>query len=140
MIRTPARIARRRRAAVAVEAAFVLPVLLLFFAATYELGRLGKIADALSNAARNGAQYGSANTTAAADTTSIRAAAVTELTNLPKVTSTNPTVTSSVVTHTGSTQQFIHVTVTYDMTGTSIFGYFNVTSMSRTIEMPMMPQ
>jgi Flp pilus assembly protein TadG len=122
----------------AVEAAIVLPVLVLFLVAVIDLGRLGKIADSVSTAARNGAQYGSANTTAAADATRIRAAALTEMSNLPNVTSTNPTVTATTVTNSG--RQFIQVTVFYDMTGTSYFTLFPVNNVSRTVQMRMMPQ
>jgi len=129
---------RPRRGAAAVEAAVVFPILLSFFAATYQLGRLGKIADSVSTAARNGAQYGSINSMTAAKTSNIRAAAVTEMAGLPNVSSTNPTVTPTTVTHSGT--NFIRVQVTYDMTGTSIFPMFGVNSLSRTVEMPMMPQ
>jgi Flp pilus assembly protein TadG len=127
-----------RRAVAAVEAAVVLPFLLVFLAAVIDLGRLAKVTNALSNAARNGAQYGSVNTTAAGDSISIRAAAVTEMAYLPKVSATNPTVTTTTVTY--SDTQFIQVTVTYDMTATSFFNLFPVSSMSRTVQMPMMPQ
>lgn len=128
----------KRRGAAAVEAAVVLPVLLLFFVAIVDLGRLGKMADSVSNAARNGAQYGSANTGAASDDTGIRAAAVTEMGNLPNVTATNPQVTHSVVTYSGT--QFIQVTVTYDITGTSLFNLYPVNTITRTVQMPMMPR
>lgn len=129
---------RRRRAIAAVEAAFVLPVLLFFTAAIIDLGRLGKIVDSVSTAARNGAQYGSASATAAADTTRIRAAAVTEMANLPNVTGTNPTVTTTYpVTQGGMT--FIQVTVTYDLTGTAFFSLYPVSSVTRTVQMPMLP-
>jgi Flp pilus assembly protein TadG len=130
--------ATRRRAAAAAEAAVVLPVLLLFVGAVVDLGRLAKISDSLSNAARNGAQYGCVNTNAAADSTHIRAAAITEMANLPNVTASNPSVTATVVTNSGT--QFIQVTVTYDMTNTSVLNLFTVNSMTRTVEMPMMPQ
>src|SRR4051794_19545392 len=105
---------RGRRAAAAVEAAVVLPILVLFLVASIDLGRLAKISDCLSNGARNGAQYGSANTTAAADSAHIRAAAVTEMTNLPNVSSTNPTVTATQRSYTANnvTTNFIEVTVT----------------------------
>ena len=129
---------RPRRGAAAVEAAVVFPILLAFFAASYQLGRLGKIADSVSTAARNGAQYGSINSMTAAKQSDIRAAAVTEMVGLPNVSSTNPTVTATSVTH--SNTNFLRVQVTYDMTGTSIFPMFGVNSMSRTVEMPMMPQ
>jgi Flp pilus assembly protein TadG len=128
----------RRRAVAAVEAAVVLPLLVIFLAAIVDLGRLAKVTNALSNAARNGAQYGSANTTAAADSTSIRAAAVTEMAYLPKVTGTNPTVTATTVTNSGT--KFIQVTVSYDMTGTSFFNLFPCNNLTRTVQMPMMPQ
>ena len=126
-----------RRAAAAVEAAVVLPVLLIFLAGIIDLGRLGKIADSVSTAARNGAQYGSTNATTAADLVRIRAVAVTEMANLPKVTSSNPTVTATTVTNSGS--QFIQVTVSYDMSGTAFFTFFPVNNVTRTVQMQMMP-
>lgn len=129
---------RHRRAVAAVEAALILPLIVVFIAAVVDIGRLAKVTNSLSNAARNGAQYGSVNTTAAADAAHIRAAAVTEMAYLPKVSSTNPTVTATIVTDAGT--QFVQVTVTYDMTGTSYFNLFPCNSMTRTIEMPMMPQ
>jgi Flp pilus assembly protein TadG len=129
-----------RRGAAAVEAAVVLPVLLFFVAGIVDLGRLPKVADSLTNAARNGAQFGMVNTTVAGQSANIRAAAVTEMANLPNVSSSNPTVTASLVTDAGSSTQFIKVTVTYDMTGFCYFSFFPVTSMSRTVMMPMMPQ
>jgi Flp pilus assembly protein TadG len=138
MIYSQQRRTTKRRGAAAAEAAVVLPVLLLFLGAVVDLGRVAKVSDSLSNAARNGAQYGSANTTAAADTVHIRAAAVTEMAGLPNVTAHNPTVSATVVTNSGT--QFIQVTVTYDMTNTSVLNLFTVNSMTRTVEMPMMPQ
>jgi Flp pilus assembly protein TadG len=129
---------RRRRAVAALEAAVVLPVLLIFLVAAIDLGRLGKIADSVSNAARNGAQYGSVSRTAAADSTHIRAAALTEMAYLPNVTGSNPTVTASIVTY--SNTNFIQVVVSYDMTGTAFFTFFPVNNITRTVQMPMMPQ
>src|SRR5260370_42683592 len=99
------RIQRRpagRRAAAAVEAAIVLPILLVFLAAVIDLGRLGKIADSLSNAARNGAQYGSTNTTTAGHSPRIRAKAATEGAQLPHGSSGNPSVTAPTVRHSGT--------------------------------------
>jgi Flp pilus assembly protein TadG len=127
----------RRRGIAAVEAALVLPVLVMFLAAIVDLGRLGKICDSVSTAARNGAQYGSGSATAAADSSRIRTAALTEMANLPNVNGTNPTVNAQVVTNSG--KQFIQVTVTYDMTGTSVFGLYPVSSVTRTVQMRMMP-
>jgi Flp pilus assembly protein TadG len=127
----------RRRGIAAVEAALVLPVLVFFLAAIVDLGRLGKICDSVSTAARNGAQYGSASTAAAADATRIRAAALTEMANLPNVNGTNPTVTATTVTNSG--KQFVQVTVTYDLTGTSVFSFYPVSRVTRTVQMPMMP-
>jgi hypothetical protein len=136
----PSRVSRRRATA-AVEAAIILPVIMIFTAAIIDLGRMGKVADCASNAARNGAQYGMANTTAAADTVNIRKAAVTEMRSdandaLPGVSGTNPTVTATVVPVNGTS--YIKVTVSY--TVTMFFGYFNVTNITRTVQMPMMPQ
>ena len=56
------RVSIGRRGLAAVEAALVLPVVLLFLVAVVDLGRLAKVDDSLTNAARDGAQYGSANT------------------------------------------------------------------------------
>jgi Flp pilus assembly protein TadG len=132
--------AHGRRAVAVVEAAVALPIIVVFVVGIVDLGRLMKVSNCLSNAARNGAQYGSANTTLAGDTAGIRAAAVTEMANLPGVNGTNPSLspTPSVVTHGG--QQFLRVTVKYDLTGTSFFNVFSVNTMSQTVEMPMMPQ
>ncbi len=123
-----------RRAVAAVEAAVALPILLLFLAAVIDLGRLAKMADCVSNAARNGAQYGSANSTAAANTTAIRAAAVTEMAGLPGVTSTNPSLTPAPSVSNG----VLTVTVKYDTSGTSTI-LFPCPSITRTVQMPMMP-
>jgi Flp pilus assembly protein TadG len=138
----PSRVSRRRATA-AVEAAIILPILFIFTAAIIDLGRMGKVADSVSNAARNGAQYGMANTTAAADTVNIRKAAISEMymdaaetAGLPNVSGTNPTVTASTTTVNGT--NYIKVTVSY--TPTMFFGLFNVTNITRTVQMPMMPQ
>jgi Flp pilus assembly protein TadG len=48
--------ALRRRGAVAVEAAFVLPVTLIFMIGTWEVGRLVEVSQILYNAAREGAR------------------------------------------------------------------------------------
>ena len=129
----------QRSGAAAVEAAVVLPVLMIFIAGIIDIGRLPKYADTLTNAARIGAQYGCVNTTTAADTTSITAMVKTEISNENlKVTSTNPTVT--VTTPTASGTQFINVTVSYSMTGTSFFSFYPISSISRSVQMPMMPQ
>jgi Flp pilus assembly protein TadG len=139
MMYSPRTIRRQRRGAAAVEAAVVLPVLMIFIAGIVDVGRLPKYADTISNAARIGAQYGCANTTTAADTTSITAMVKAEISNEKlTVSSSNPTVTVS--TPTSSSTQFISVTVTYSMSGTSFFSYFPVSSITRTVQMPMMPQ
>ncbi len=129
----------RRPGAAAVEAAIVLPVLMIFIAGIIDIGRLPKYADTLTNAARIGAQYGSANSTAAADTTSITAMVKNELTNENfKTTLTNPTVTVSTVT--ASSTKFVQVSVSYNMSGTSFFSFFPISSITRTVQMPMMPE
>jgi Flp pilus assembly protein TadG len=137
----PSRVSRRRATA-AVEAAIILPILFIFTAAIIDLGRMGKVADSVSNAARNGAQYGMANTTAANNSAAIRTAALSEelstndADSLPNVSATNPTVTASTTTVNGT--NYIKVTVSY--TPTMFFGLFNVTNVTRTVQMPMMPQ
>jgi Flp pilus assembly protein TadG len=129
----------RRRGAAAVEAAVVLPVLMIFIAGIIDIGRLPKYADTLTNAARIGAQYGCANTSAAADSASITALVKNELTNENfKTTTSNPTVSVSTVTASGT--KFVQVQVSYNMSGTSFFSFFPITSISRTVQMPLMPQ
>jgi Flp pilus assembly protein TadG len=123
----------RRRAVAAIEAAVTLPVLLLFVAGVIDLGRLAKMADCVSNAARNGAQYGSASSTAAANTAGIKAAALTEMSGLPGVPANvsltpAPSVANGVLT----------VTVKYDTSGSSTI-LFPCASITRTVKMPMMP-
>lgn len=127
-----------RRGVVAVEAAIVLPVLLIFAVAVIDVGRFGRIADSLSNAARNGAQYAMVNTSSATDTTGIRNAVMTEMSYLPNTSSTNPNVSAAVVTVSGT--KFVQVSVTYNMSGTNYFNLFPLSSMTRTVQMPMMPQ
>ena len=128
-----------RRGAAAVEAAVVLPVLLIFIAGIVDIGRLPKYADTLTNAARIGAQYGCTNTTTAADITSIQAVVKAELTNENlTVSASNPTIT--ITTPTVSGTQFISVQVNYSLSGTSFFSFFPVSSITRTVQMPMMPQ
>jgi Flp pilus assembly protein TadG len=130
---------RSRRGAAAVEAAVVLPVLLIFIAGIVDIGRLPKYADTLTNAARIGAQYGCTSTSTAADTNSIKAMVKAELTNENlTVSATNPAIT--ITTPTVSSTQFISVQVTYSLTGTSVFTFFPVSSITRTVQMPMMPQ
>jgi hypothetical protein len=47
-------------------------------------------------------------------------------------------VTATTVTY--NSTNFIQVTVTYDMTNWSFFNLYPVSTMSRTVQMPMMPQ
>ncbi len=138
MVRSSASRRSKRQGIAAVEAAIVLPLLVTFVIAIVDIGRLAKVSNALTNGARNGAQYGSASAAAAASSSKIRSAAVTEMAYLPNVNGTNPTVSATTVAHAGS--QFIKVTMTYDMTGTSIFNVFSINSMTRTVEMQMMPE
>ena len=129
----------RRPGAAAVEAAIVFPVLMIFIAGIIDIGRLPKYADTLTNAARIDAEYGCVNTSAAADTTSITAVVKNEVSNENlKMTSTNPTVT--VTTPTASGTKFVNVTVSYSMSGTSFFSFFPISSITRSVQMPLMPQ
>ena len=54
------------------------------------------------------------------------------------VSGTNPTIT--ITTPTVSSTQFISVQVTYSLAGTSSFTFFPVSSITRSVQMPMMPQ
>ena len=49
-----------RRGAVAVEAAFCLPLLLVFMVGIWEVGRMVQVSQILANAAREGARYAAA--------------------------------------------------------------------------------
>jgi hypothetical protein len=134
----------RRRATAAVEAAFVLPSFIFFAGAALDLGRLAKATDAVNNAARNGAQSAAANNTAYADSSVIRAAAVTEMNQLPNVTSTNPTVNTVQLTRTAicsgcPSYYVVQTTVTYDLSNTNYTVLFPVGQIQRTAEMRVMP-
>ena len=60
---------RRRRGAVAVEAAFVLPVALVFLFGIWEVGRLVQVYQVLYNAAREGARLAAGGTNAGTSVT-----------------------------------------------------------------------
>ena len=70
----------------------MLPLLLIMVLGTIDLGRLYFAYVSVTNAARNGAQYGSFNFVAADDTTGIRDAAVKDTQNLVDTSATNPDV------------------------------------------------
>ena len=63
------RSASRRRGAVAVEAAFVLPVALIFLFGTWEVGRMVQVDQVLYNAAREGARLAAGGSNAGTSVT-----------------------------------------------------------------------
>jgi Flp pilus assembly protein TadG len=69
------RLAGRRRGSALVEFALTAPVLLLLLAGVLDFSMLLRTASSVADAARAGAQYGSASMANASDTTGIRAAA-----------------------------------------------------------------
>lgn len=122
---------RRRRAGTAlVEFALVCPVLLLLIAGVLDYCRALSKATAVANAARIGAQYGSASTTNAADTSGIQSAVVNsapDFTGLAVTSSrTCQCPNGSSVSCTGSCgasnlEMYVQVTVT--STAAAIFNY-----------------
>ncbi len=132
-----ARVATRRPAAAAVEAALVLPFLAFFAGGIYDLGCLTKAISCTANGARNGAQVAATNSSGSTLTASIRSAVMTEMSGLPNTSTTNPDVSTTMFTRGGST--FVKVKVTYNVTGLNFTPLFPVSSVSRTVEMRQMP-
>jgi Flp pilus assembly protein TadG len=74
------------------EFAILLPILLILALGAVDYGRVYFAYISVTNAARNGAQYGSTGLDAAADVDGIRDAALEETTELLNASPTNPTV------------------------------------------------
>ncbi len=126
---------RGRRAAAATELAVLLPFLALVFVAGLDFARVFYHALTITNCARNGAVYASADPTHAADSAGIQAAALVDASNL----SPSPNVTSSTGTDADGNPT-VQVTVTYDFQMLTEFlptgGTFH---LSRTVEMRVAP-
>src|ERR1043165_3353163 len=82
----------KRQGVAAVELAFLLPLLCFLFVISIDFARVFYFSLTVTNCARNGAVYGSANQTNALDTNGIKTAALRDADNLP---AQSLTVTSS---------------------------------------------
>jgi Flp pilus assembly protein TadG len=96
-----------------VELALIAPVLIILMLGAMDYGRVYFAYTSVTNAARTGADYAASSSTAASDTTSIRAAAVAETSDLLNTSASNPSV--SVATGTDSQGRlYADVTVSYE--------------------------
>jgi Flp pilus assembly protein TadG len=124
-----------RRGAAAVEFAVLLPFLCFAFVAAVDYARVFYYSIAVSNCARNGALYGSADQAHALDSAGITAAARVDAINLDL---TQVGVTSSTDSSTSPT--YVEVSVTYPFT--TIVHYPGIpgqTSLNRTVRMSVVP-
>jgi Flp pilus assembly protein TadG len=132
MSRSSSRALRRnRRGAVVVETALLLPFLCFGLIATIDFGRVFYYSLTVTNCARNGALYGSADAQHAGDTSGIRTAALADAGNLnPQLLKVQPSSNGTNVT----------VTVTYPFTTITKYpGIPSQTNLSRTIRMSILP-
>ena len=102
----------------AMEFALLAPILLILMLGVIDFGRVYFAYVSVTNGARNGADFASQGTGAAADIDGIRAAAVVETSDLLNTSETNPDV--SVATGTDS-QGRLYADVTMTYTFSSIF-------------------
>ena len=120
-----------RPAAAAVELAVLLPFLAFLFVIGVDFARVFYCAVTVTNAARNGASYGSQDATHAADTAGIQAAALADATNL----SPAPDVSSTTATDADG-NPCVRVTVTYTFQSiTHVPGGPGAVNLSRTVQM-----
>jgi Flp pilus assembly protein TadG len=127
--------ADRRRGVAAVELAVVLPFLAFVFIAGVDFARVFYQHLTLTNCARNGAYYGSLDSTHAADTSGIQAAAQVDATNL----SPTPSVSSQTGTDVNG-NPWVQVTVTYTFqTFASYPGIGPTVPLARTVQMRVEP-
>jgi Flp pilus assembly protein TadG len=118
-----------------VELAVLLPFLVFVFVIGTDFARVYYYSVTLTNSARNGAVYGSADPTHAADTAGIQAAALADATNL----SPAPAVTSATGTDADG-HPCVQVTVTYTFQMiTSYVGIPSAFDLSRTVQMRVAP-
>jgi Flp pilus assembly protein TadG len=122
---------RLTRGIAMIEFALVLPLILLFIAGILDYTLLLRSAIATADAARVGAQYGSANSLKAADITGMQTAALNAGSNIPGLTATASRVCQcsdgvSVTCSSGrcsSGMVQVYVQVTAQTTVTPIFSY-----------------
>ncbi len=126
---------RRRSAVAAVELAFLLPFLCFLFVVAVDFCRVFAFSLTLTNAARNGALYGSADRASAVDQTGIENAARADASNFDPQ---KLTVTSSVDNPNNPT--YVDVTVSYPFTTITHYpGVPTQTLLRRTVRMRVIP-
>jgi len=126
---------RARRAVAAAELALLLPFLIVAFVAAVDFARVFYYSLTITNCARNGAVYGSADATHALDQTGIASAVASDASNLN---SANLHVNSSTDSTTKPT--YVTVTVTYPFSMiTSFPGMSSQRTLSRTVRMLVVP-
>jgi Flp pilus assembly protein TadG len=125
---------RARRGVAAVEFALLLPLLCLIFIGTVDFCRVYYYSLTVSNCARNGALYGSADSVHALDSSGIRTAAQADAGNLDLQ-------QLSVSSSTDSNATYAAVTVTYPFnTITKYPGIPNQITLKRSVRMNVLPQ
>ncbi len=125
---------KRRRGVAAVELAVLLPFLIYVFVVTLDFSRIAYYSVTVSNCARNGAVYGSADQIRARDTNGIQAAAQADASfNLA-------TERLSVSSSTDTAASYVQVTVNYPFTTiTNYPGIPRQTTLSRSVRMEVVP-
>jgi len=120
----------RRRGTALVEFALVAPLLLLLLAGVLNYGQALRTATSVATAARSGAQFGSKNFAAAADTNGIRSAAVNSAPDIRNLTVTSQRTCQcsggGAVSCSGScpgANMEVYVQVTAQAVSSSIFSY-----------------
>ncbi len=124
----------RRRGVAAVELAVLLPFLMFVFLVTLDFSRVAYFSVTVSNCARNGAVYGSADQTRARDTAGIQAAAQADAHfNLDPQ-------RLSVSSSTDAAASYVEVTVNYPFTTITKYpGIPAQMDISRTVRMDVVP-
>jgi Flp pilus assembly protein TadG len=126
---------RRRRAAATVEFAVLAPLLIFLVVVGVDFARVYYFALTLSNAARNGAVYGSGSPERAQDTTKIQSLVLADTSNL----SPTPTVTTSQTTDAAGNPALI-VSVSWDFnTVVSYPGIPRPFTLTRSVQMRIAP-
>jgi Flp pilus assembly protein TadG len=124
-----------RRGIASTELALLLPFLCTLFVVTIDYSRIFYYSVTVTNCARNGAVYGSANTTCALDSTGITSAAQMDAGNLnTKLMQVTPKTDSN------TSPTYVDVTVTYPFTTLTKYpGIPNSVTLSRTIRAQVVP-
>ena len=126
----------RRTGAATLEFAILAPLLAFLLVIGCDFARVFYHALTVTNCARNGAVYGSADATKAADAAAIKAVALADATNLTPA----PEV-ESVVTSDSAGQPVLRVTVRWQFkTITNFPGVPSTVDLARTVEMRVAPQ